>query len=175
MKRLFSHQALVVSAIGTLLFLVGCSTVQTRINERPEAFHRMSPSDQALVSQGQIRAGLSQDAVYIAWGAPNQRALGRSRGDDVETWIYYNTTSGSYYPSPFIYGPYAGFGYGYGYGGGFGYRYPYRRAFHGFYYDPFYDPFFYNRVNVVSYPDRTVSFQGGRVIAYQYLPAPVFY
>lgn len=136
----------------------------------------MSPSDQALVTQGKIREGLSQDAVYIAWGAPNQRALGRNRGSTVETWIYFNTTAGDYYPSPFLYGPYTGFGYGFGYGGGFGYSHHFHgRGFRSFYYDPFYDPFFYNRTSVVSYPDRTVSFQGGRVIAYQYLPAPRFY
>ncbi len=44
-----------------------------------------------------------------------------------------------------------------------------------FFYDPFYDPFFYNRANIVRYPERTVSFQNGRVIAFQFLPAPRFY
>ena len=43
------------------------------------------------------------------------------------------------------------------------------------FYDPFYDPFFYNHANIVRYPERTVSFQNGRAIAFQFLPAPRFY
>lgn len=157
-----------------LLCLPACSTVETRIHENPEVFRRMSSSDQALVSRGRIREGLSRDAVYIAWGAPNQRAVGRNRGTAVETWIYLNTTAGDYYPG---YGYGGGFGYGSGfYGRGFGHGYYGRGGrYGGFYYDPFYDPFFYNRVSLVSYPDRTVSFQNGRVIAYQYLPWPRYY
>jgi len=182
MKRRKSLRALTAGVIATTaLFLAGCSTTETRIAERQESYNAMSVTDRALVTQGKIREGMSQDAVYIAWGAPNQRAEGRNRGRAVETWIYFNTTAGDYYPSPFLYGPYAGFGYGYGYGGGFGYgrglgysgrRYG-RRG--GFFYDPFYDPFFYNRTSVISYPERTISFQNGRVIAYQFLPAPRFY
>lgn len=176
MKRRRIFQALMISALSSVLVLAGCSTTETRIAERPQAYQHLSPSDQALVQQGRIREGFSRDAVYIAWGSPDQTAEGRNRGHRVETWIYFNTTSTGYYGGPFGYGygPYAGFGYGYGYGGGFGYRYHggrFRRGY-GFYYDPFYDPFFYNSTNVVSYPERTVSFQNGRVIAYQILPMP---
>ncbi|MDQ3120164.1 MAG: hypothetical protein M3Q89_11455 [Verrucomicrobiota bacterium] len=182
MKRRIILLALMTAALS----LAGCTTVQTRIEEKPEAFRRMSSSDQALVTQGKVREGMSQDAVYIAWGPPNQRALGRNRGSTVETWIYFHTAAGSYYPSPFLYGPYAGFGYGLGYGGGFGYgsgygggfgsgRYRRGGYYRGFRYDPFYDPFFYNRTSVVSYPERTITFQSGRVIAYQFLPEPRFF
>ena len=133
----------------------------------------MSPSDQALVTHGRIREGMSQGAVYIAWGAPSQRGEGRYRRNSVETWIYYDTSVGNYYPGAFAYGPYAGFGYGYGYGGGFGYAR--RRFYGGFGYDPFFDPFFYNRVAVLRYPERTVSFENGRVIGYQFFPKPYLY
>ena len=175
MKRRFIQQALMCSAAVTALLLTSCSTTQTRIQERPQVYASMSATDQALVNQGRIREGMSQDAVYIAWGEPSQRAEGRNRGSSVETWIYFDTAAGDYYPSPFLYGPYAGFGYGYGYGGGFGYRHARRGRYYRSFYDPFYDPFFYNRVNVIRYPERTVSFQRGRVIAYQYLPRPQVY
>jgi len=176
MKRRILHQALICSAILSALFLTSCSTTQSRIEERPQVYQGMSARDQALVGQGRIREGMSQDAVYIAWGEPSQRAEGRNRGSSVETWIYFGTTTGDYYPSPFLYGPYAGFGYGYGYGGGFGYRHGRRGPFRGgFFYNPFYDPFFYNRTTVIRYPERTVSFQNGRVIAYQYLPRPMIF
>ncbi|MDQ2660099.1 MAG: hypothetical protein M3Y03_06735 [Verrucomicrobiota bacterium] len=174
MKRRLIFQALAICALGSALFLAGCSTTESRIAEKSAAFQQMSQRDQALITQGRIRNGMSQEAVYIAWGAPNQTAEGRHRRSSVETWIYFNTTSG-YDSSPFLDGPYAGFGYGYGYGGGYGFsRFGRYRRYGGYYYNPFYDPYFYNRTSVVSYPDRTVSFQNGRVIAYQYLPAPRF-
>ena len=165
--------ALVAAA---MLLLGSCETPQTRIAERPAVYNALSPSDQALVSEGKIREGMSQDAVYLAWGAPNQRGPGRHRGSSTETWIYFSTAAGDYYPG---YG-YGGFGYGFGYGG-FGYggsflhRHRSGRLHRHVYYDPFYDPFFYRRTSVVSYPERTVSFQSGRVIAFQFLPPPRFF
>jgi hypothetical protein len=169
MKRLNFRRALLALAASSALFLLSaCSTTQSRIAERPAAFNSLSPSDQALVSQGRIREGMSQDAVYIAWGAPNQRGPGRFRGRTAETWIYFSTTAGSYYPPPFAYG------YGYGIRGGFGPRgrFGYGRLHRYAYYDPFYDPFFYRHTSVISYPERAVSFQNGRVISYLLLPAP---
>jgi hypothetical protein len=166
MKRQFFHRALLALSVASGLLLASCSTTQTRISERPEVFNALSPTDQALVQQGRIREGMSQDAVYIAWGAPNQRGPGRFRGRATETWIYFNTAAGDYYPPPFAYG----IG---GYGrlrGGFGPR----GRFGGYYsyYDPFHDPWFYRRTSVIAYPERAVSFQNGRVISFLFLPEP---
>jgi hypothetical protein len=171
MSRYLGLRTLALCAIASFaVAFSGCTTVETRIQERPEAFQRMSPADQALVQQEKIRSGMSQDAVYIAWGPPSERAPGVNRGRPVETWIYYATASGDYYPSPFLYGSPYGFGTGFAFYGG------HRGRLHrGFIYDPFYDPFFYNNVNIVRYPERTVSFENGRVISYQFLPAPRFF
>ncbi|HWM26320.1 MAG TPA: hypothetical protein VNP98_16005 [Chthoniobacterales bacterium] len=169
MKRRIIPQAL-FGALLSLLFLSGCTTLETRIQERPEAFRSLSPSDQALVQQGKIREGMSQDAVYIAWGPPSHRVPGRNRGRIVETWVYDATAAGDY-GGPFFYGSRYGHGIGYGMYGGRRGRFGYRHHF----YDPFYDPFFYNRANIVRYPERTVSFQNGRAIAFQQLPPPRFY
>ena len=169
MKRPSFRQALLACAIFLPLFFAGCTTIDTRIAERPEAFRSMSPADQALVQSGRIREGMSRDAVYIAWGPPSQRAPGRNRGNIVETWIYDATAAGDY-PGPFYYGGRYGHGLGYGYFGGYRHRFGRRHYF----YDPFYDPYFYNRANIVRYPERIVSFQGGRVISFQFLPAPRF-
>jgi len=169
MKRRTIFQALFACAISLTFLFGGCTTVETRIQERPEAFRQMSPRDQALVQQGKIREGMSRDAVYIAWGPPSERAPGRNRGQIVETWIYYATSAGDYY-GPFQYGYPYGHGVGYGfYGGRRG------RLHRGYYYDPFYDPFFYNRANIIRYPERIVSFQNGRAISFQFLPMPRFY
>jgi len=51
-----------------LALLAGCSTVEDRIKEKPYAYSRLSPSDQALVRAGQVRNGFTQDQVYLAWG-----------------------------------------------------------------------------------------------------------
>ena len=162
-----------VGALSLIFTFTGCTTVETRISEKPEAFHRLSPADQAAVQQGKIREGLSMDAVYIAWGPPSQRIPGRYRRQTVETWVYDATAAGDY-PGPFYGYPYGG---GYGYGFGYGYLGGYRGGYHrgGLLYDPFFDPYFYNHANIVRYPERTVSFQNGRVIAFQFLPAPRFY
>jgi hypothetical protein len=173
MTRRLLLQALLVGAISSTFLLNGCTTVETRINERPAAFQSLSPGDQALVQQGRIREGMSRDAVYIAWGPPNEQAPGRNRGATVDTWIYYATDAGDY-EGPFLYGYPYGYGLGYGYFGyGGGYRHRFRRHYYS--YDPFYDPWFYRRANIIRYPERIVSFQNGRVISFQFLPRPRFF
>ena len=171
MKRQILSKALTILAVASALVLASCETPQTRIAERPQVYNALSPRDQQLVSEGKIREGMSQDAVYLAWGAPNQRGPGRYRGSSTETWIYFSVSAGDYYPPPFAYG----YGYGFGYGGSFLHRHRSGRLHRHVYYDPFYDPWFYRRTSVVSYPERTVSFQNGRVIAFQFLPPPRFF
>ncbi len=105
------------------------------------------------------------DAVWVAWGSPDQKGFGRYHGKSTETWIYH-AYSNDYYPY------YGGFGYPYygGFGGGgvlVGGRHG-GRHFVGLY-DPFYDPFFYPRFRQVSYPYKTVTFRNGRVVAFQHL------
>jgi hypothetical protein len=165
MKRLNISRALAISVALSGLFLTGCATIESRISQHPEIYNQLSPRDQALVSQGKIREGMSMDAAWLAWGSPEQKGFGRWQGKSTETWIYR-----AYYNEydPYYYG---GFGYGYGfpYRGFAGYgRYGHRR----FFYDPFYDPFFYPRFRPVSYPYKTVTFAKGRVVAYQGFTSP---
>lgn len=171
MTRRFISSALMLGALAFTLVFAGCTTIESRINENPQAFRSLSPADQQLVMAGRIREGMPREAVYIAWGPPSQRIPGRYRGSVVETWVYDATAAGDY-PGPFYYGYPYGYGLGYGYFGG-GYRHHFYRG--RFFYDPFYDPYFYSHANIVRYPERTVSFQGGRVIGYQFLPAPRIY
>ena len=74
--------------------LIGCattSTLQKRINERPAAYRSLSPEFKALVNQGQIKAGMPADAVYLAWGAPSEiLRSGDARGETTR-WLYYGT------------------------------------------------------------------------------------
>lgn len=66
------------------LLLAACSTVDSRIKERPAVYSALSRRDQALVRSGTIREGLSKDAVYIAWGAPAQVRSGSRNGHPYE-------------------------------------------------------------------------------------------
>ncbi len=165
----FIRPAVIAAASLCVFAFSGCTTTETRIAEKSAVFQRLSLADQARVQQGEIREGMPEDAVYIAWGPPSLRAPGRNRGQLVDTWIYYATAAGDY-PGPFYFGGGYGYGLGYGYYGGL--RGRFRRHL---YYSPFYDPFFYNHANIVRYPERTVSFENGRVIAWQLLPAPRFF
>ena len=171
MKRRFSSGALLALTLLGALLLSGCETPQDRISQRPEVFNALSPRDRELVSRGEIREGMSRDAVYLAWGAPNQRGPGRFRGSSAETWIYFSTSAGDYYPPPIAYG----YGFYGAYGGSYLHRHRSGRLHRHVYYDPFFDPWFYRRTSVVTYPERLVSFQNGRVISFQYLPEPRFF
>ena len=93
-------------AAAVLLF-TGCGTTGQRISQHPEIYQRLSPQDQALVSQGQIRPGMTMDAVWLAWGTPDQKIPGERRGRPSETWVYarYDTPFPSY-GVPYYYGPF---------------------------------------------------------------------
>ena len=81
MERRIASIALIFGIAMVALILTGCATTEARISNHPEMYQRLSPRDQALVSQGQIRPGMSMDAVWLAWGSPDQKIPGERRGD----------------------------------------------------------------------------------------------
>lgn len=175
MKREFLTRTLTLAFSLTALFLAGCSTTESRITDHPDLFNSLSARDQELVKNGQIRSGMSANAVWLAWGSPEQKTEGEMRGKHTETWIYLNYTTAGY-----GYG-----GYGYGYPGPYGYgRFGYGAAIirthhHGrffFYGDPFYDPFYYSYIPpTIAYPAKVVTFTSGRVASFQILTTPYRY
>jgi hypothetical protein len=173
MNRRLLTKALALAIPASALIFAGCSTTESRISEHPEVFHSLRPQDQELVSRGQIRTGMSTDAVWLAWGSPEQKVAGAMRNVSTETWIYTTTTTYPYYGGGYggYFGrPYGPFGYGgFGYAGVFRTHHGRRFAFYG---DPFYDPFFYSYIPTVTYPYKTVTFSNGRVMSFQYLVAP---
>ena len=168
MKRQLLTKALIFGLAASAIFLAGCETTENRISEHPDIYQSLSHRDQALVSQGQIRSGMPQNAVWLAWGSPEQKTHGEIRGHAAETWIYVWTRSASYGSA---YYPYYGYGpgFGYGFGGGGVIR---SHGHHGrfvVYGNSFYDPFFYDPFPTVSYPYKVVTFASGRVMSFQYL------
>src|SRR5438477_8271189 len=140
-RRLFSWALLTVAGAGAFLF-TGCSTTESRISEHRDLYASLPPRQQQLVAQGQIAPGMSQNAVWLAWGSPGQKVNGFARGHATETWVYFGYANA----------------YPYGYGSGsarFGYGSPglyggcvgvFRNA-HGHrlvvFGDPFDDPFYF--------------------------------
>jgi hypothetical protein len=169
MKRPLFSTALICALSACSLFLSGCSTTESRISDHPEIFNSLRPRDQELVRNGQIRVGMAENAVWLSWGAPQQKAVGQMRGGQTETWIYLDTTS---YPYPYHGGGY----YGGGFYGGYGFVGVVHRH-HGrgfaFFGDPFYDPFYYSAIPpTISYPYKVVTFRDGRVVSFQMLTPP---
>ena len=98
--------ALTFGIAATVLLFTSCGTTGQRISQHPEIYQRLSPRDQALVSQGQIRLGMTMDAVWLAWGIPEQKIPGYGRGHPTETWVYLRYETPPSYGGPYYYGPF---------------------------------------------------------------------
>ena len=163
MKIISRTLLLGLAAVG--LSLTSCETLDNRISEHQDIYNTLSPRDQALVRQGQIRSGMPMNAVWLAWGSPNVKTAGEMRGHHTETWIYtvsrYAGYGSAYYPY---------YGYGPGFYGGVGiahFHHGHRFLFYG---DPFYDPFYYSYLEPsITVPYRTVTFVNGRVMSFNQL------
>lgn len=92
-------------AAGTLIF-TGCATTEARISQHPEIYQRLSSRDQSLVSQGQIRLGMITDAVWLAWGTPDQKIPANVGDSHDETWVYLRYETPPSYGGPYYYGPF---------------------------------------------------------------------
>ena len=144
--RVFLRASTLAVAAG-MLVLTSCSTPQTRISENPDLYQSLSHRDQAFVSQGQIRIGMSPTAVWLAWGATDRKIGGNMGGGRTETWIY------TYYASY----PY----------------YPYYVPWDYYFGAPLFDPFCYSWFpQSIPYPGKVVTFAKGRVASYQYVKSP---
>ena len=91
---------------ATALLFTSCGTPGTRISQHPDIYQGLSSHDQALVSQGRIRPGMTMDAVWLAWGTPEQKIPGYGRGRPTETWVYLRYETPPSYGGPYYYGPF---------------------------------------------------------------------
>jgi len=73
---------------ASLGFLTGCQTVDDRIKQKPEVFAGLDAATQDKIKQGIIDLGFSEDAVYLALGAPDQKRESLSAIGQTITWIY---------------------------------------------------------------------------------------
>ncbi len=83
-----------ITALLTLAAALGFASCQsptpaTRIQENPALYEALPAKDKALVMQGQIREGMSPQAVYLAWGQPDsQPFVGQDKGKRLTRWVY---------------------------------------------------------------------------------------
>jgi hypothetical protein len=80
-----------VFALLAGVLLTGCatSTIETRRQERLAAYQGLSPELKALVDKGQIKVGMSQDAVYISWGPPSDVLQSETTEGALTTWQFH--------------------------------------------------------------------------------------
>jgi len=79
------------AAFCLALLVAGCATsntLETRRSERAEAYAGLPADQRELVDNGQIKVGMSPDAVYIAWGKPAQVLESENERGNVTTWLY---------------------------------------------------------------------------------------
>lgn len=152
------HASLLLLLVLPALILGACATnpAEQRVKRYPELFGKLPRRERDLVLRGEVAEGMSQDAVYLAWGRPGRVMAGSRGGRSNERWAYFRAAPagasslgyGAYGPHPFhaAYGVHPAFGYGYGPGWGFA-----------------------TGIDYVPYLDRTVEFSNGRVVAWERL------
>ncbi len=77
-----------LTAAAVLVLAAGCETPTTRARLHPGAFAKLSAADQRLVLAGKVRDGLTADAVYIAWGEPDEKRATTGGKEPAESWLY---------------------------------------------------------------------------------------
>ena len=166
MKSRLSSWALLACIATGALVLSGCSTICSRIDANRAAFDQLPPQEQALVSQGRIQ-GVCRSKPSTSPGA--------SLRERPSAWCAVCRPKPGFIPNslrptvPYGYG-YGGFGYGWGgFAGPVGFYGRHGRfRYYGAFVDPYWNPYYYPFAATVSYPVKTVSFQRGRVVAFQY-------
>jgi hypothetical protein len=75
------------------LFLIGCATgkLEKRKLEKGAVYQSLSPRFKALVDREQIANGMSEDAVYVAWGKPTEVLEIENAQGPASKWLYKGT------------------------------------------------------------------------------------
>jgi hypothetical protein len=83
------HFPVRLAALALAAFLCQCATpVNQRIAAHPEAYQTLTDHERDLVQCGEVRRGMSQDAVALAWGEPTRRSVRMFHGHPLERWTY---------------------------------------------------------------------------------------
>ncbi len=78
-----------------IALMAGCSTVNSRIEEKSSVFNTLAPETQTRLKQSIIKIGDTTDMVYIAVGAPD-RILETTTAEGVDLIWSYNAYTQEY-------------------------------------------------------------------------------
>ena len=78
----------VLALAGGLALLAGCSTPQSRINENPAVFARLTPDQQQLIKEGKVALGFDSAMVKLAIGDPDRIHERTDSTGTSEVWSY---------------------------------------------------------------------------------------
>ncbi|RFC50819.1 MAG: hypothetical protein DUW69_000444 [Verrucomicrobia bacterium] len=84
MKTLLS----VLTLVAGLALLAGCSTPQSRINQNPAVFGRLTPEQQQLIKEGKVSLGFDAAMVKLALGDPDRIHERTDASGTSEVWSY---------------------------------------------------------------------------------------
>ena len=90
-QRIFLRWALV--AVFPL-FLLGCSTPESRIRKNPHLFNPLTESQKEQVREGRLSLGDTENMVYLALGRPDRKTVRSSAKGEEQIWIYTGTHAG---------------------------------------------------------------------------------
>jgi hypothetical protein len=85
MKRITFALALIAG-----IFLAGCATPATRIQQNPAAFDRATPAQQELIKQGKVDIGFTEELVELALGVPDRTRERTDANGKELIWSYVN-------------------------------------------------------------------------------------
>jgi hypothetical protein len=76
-----------------MLTLTGCatSTIESRKQQRYGVYAGLTEAQKSAVDAGQIKVGMPMDAVYIAWGKPDQVLNAETSAGPQIRWLYAGT------------------------------------------------------------------------------------
>jgi hypothetical protein len=82
---------LIIPLILLAGIVAGCQTpsVESRKRERAAAYAAFPADVKTLVDGGQIKTGMTADAVYIAWGKPAEILPSETEQGRQTAWLYY--------------------------------------------------------------------------------------
>lgn len=78
--------------LGLSLCLIGCATtLEKRKAEKKSSYQALAPEIRGLVDKGIIHEGISEDAVYVAWGKPAEILEIKTQSGHITKWLFKKT------------------------------------------------------------------------------------
>lgn len=79
---------LILAGLICTLFFTGCSTFESRSEEKASVFNSLDPAVRERLKNRLIEVGDTEDMVYIALGAPDEKRETATKDGRATTWVY---------------------------------------------------------------------------------------